>query len=408
MAEINKEFLDDLEKEFNSRYSSNKKIQTLVKNLRNSKATAEDAFEYAKEVGNLRKNVLHDCITDDVLNNEYLGYSNASTLFNDVLYKDYELINQYCKNAFTQVNKKAGINLNGISTEYDQNKTDGIIECAVKGPYETVRAETEEAVYTHAKCCYDTSVKRNVEFQGKSGLNPVIIRTAVGKTCKWCQSLAGTYNYLDDWDPYIYDNVYRRHSNCDCMVVYSPKKGKYQDVWSKSWADDKQYEEEKARRIEYSENKKNLDPVKLAKNKFSNHLDPVIVRSEKVESLKGYDDVFIHGDEIGFAYKDSDGNEHSISVKEFSDILIKYGKFENDKIRLCSCGTGAPNAIAAQKLADYTGKEVLAPSTTLWILPENNLGKCDMIVADEDEAFPDLPDYSKLGEWITFKPNRKG
>lgn len=245
MSDISKEFLEELNSEFAKRYSSSKKISSLVEKIKKGKATSQDAFDYAKEVGNLRKLVLHDYITDEVLNDGYLGYKNALTLFNDVLYENYELINQYCKNTFTQVNKNSGINLNGLSVDYDQDKTDGIVECAVKDRYTVTRDETEEAVVTNAKSYYDSSVRKNADFQYKSGLRPKIIRTAVGKTCKWCQSLAGTYDYgtLSEYD------VFRRHSNCDCIVVYQPSKGKYQDVWSKKIINNKEYQQTIKQRI---------------------------------------------------------------------------------------------------------------------------------------------------------------
>lgn len=260
MSDITREFLDALEEEFDKRYPSSKKIQSLVKRIKDEKATAEDAFEYAKEVGNLRKLVIHDLITDDVLNDGYLGYYNAKMLFDDVLYKDYELINQYCKNAFTQVNKRAGINLKGVSVEYDQKKTDGITECAVKDRYTVTRSETEEAVSTNAKGYYDSSVEKNARFQYDSGLSPKIIRTAVGKTCKWCQSLAKTYDYYEVSD--TGNPVFRRHANCDCLVVYSPRKGKYQDVHSKEWMGTRDYVNRVQKTIDFS-NVKNetLSPV---------------------------------------------------------------------------------------------------------------------------------------------------
>jgi len=253
MSDISREFLDELEKEFNQRYSASKKIQSLVRKLNSSKATSQDAFDYAKEVGNLRKLVLHDLITEDILNDGYLGYYNAKTLFDDVLFKNYELINKYCMNAFTQINKDAGINLKGVSVEYDQEKTDGVVECAVKGRYTETRDETEEAVVTNAKGYYDSSVRKNADTQYKAGLKPKIIRTAVGKTCKWCQSVAGTYDYREVSNKG--NDVFRRHANCDCLVVYQPSKGSYQDVHSKQWMDTKEYEEEKIKRIEYSKMK---------------------------------------------------------------------------------------------------------------------------------------------------------
>ena len=106
--------------------------------------------------------------------------------------------------------------------------------------------ETEEAIKTNAKSYYDKSVQNNARFQSKSGLRPTIIRTTSGKTCKWCQSLAGTYEY-DRVDK----DVFRRHANCDCLVVYSPKKGSYQNVYSKEWMNSAEYKEEKKKRIEF-------------------------------------------------------------------------------------------------------------------------------------------------------------
>ena len=250
MADITKEFLDELQNEFNKRYLNSKKINSLTKKLNEGNATAEDAFTFTKEVGNLRKLVLHDLITDDILTDECLGYYNALEIFTKALYDNYELINNYCKSAFTQVNKRAGINLKGVSVDYDQDKTDGIIECAVKGKYADTRAETEEAVATNAKSYCDTSVRKNASFLYKSGIMPIIIRKASGKTCKWCLSLEGTYNYSEVSN--TNNNVFRRHANCDCSVVYSPKKGKYQDVWNKDWKNTAEYIESTHKRIDYS------------------------------------------------------------------------------------------------------------------------------------------------------------
>lgn len=41
---------------------------------------------------------------------------------------------------------------------------------------------------------------------------PRVIRTTLGKTCKWCQSMAGTYTNPGP-------EVFRRHGGCDCRIV---------------------------------------------------------------------------------------------------------------------------------------------------------------------------------------------
>lgn len=46
----------------------------------------------------------------------------------------------------------------------------------------------------------------------QSGKYTRVIRSTVGETCKWCQSLAGTYTNPGP-------EVYRRHRDCDCSIV---------------------------------------------------------------------------------------------------------------------------------------------------------------------------------------------
>lgn len=249
---MDKEFLEELEKEFQKRYKSDKKIQALVKALESGNVTAEDAFEFSKQVGNLRKLILHEYITEEHLTMGYMQYTDAKALFDDVLYKNYELIDKYCKDAFTAVNKNAGVALKGVSASYSQEKTDGIIQKAKSELYETVRDEVEEAVSTNAKSYYDSSCRTNAKFQYESGLRPKLIRTAVGKTCKWCSEIAGTYDYYEVSD--TGNDVFRRHANCDCIVVYRPQKGRYQDVYTKQWT--KEEETKRLERIERSNNYK--------------------------------------------------------------------------------------------------------------------------------------------------------
>ena len=65
----------------------------------------------------------------------------------------------------------------------------------------------------------DEYVEQNAEFRAKAGLKAKIIRSTNGKCCKWCDQLAGTYNYPAPRE------VYQRHDNCDCTVTYVSEKG---------------------------------------------------------------------------------------------------------------------------------------------------------------------------------------
>lgn len=54
-----------------------------------------------------------------------------------------------------------------------------------------------------------------------------IVRTTDGKCCKWCTAIAGRYEYGNE--PH---DVYRRHDNCGCTVIYESGRQR-QDVWTK-------------------------------------------------------------------------------------------------------------------------------------------------------------------------------
>ena len=71
-------------------------------------------------------------------------------------------------------------------------------------------------------------IQENVEYRASAGLKETIIREELSNCCKWCHDLAGEYEY--GTEP---DDIYRRHDNCKCIVLFKSAKGKYQDVWSK-------------------------------------------------------------------------------------------------------------------------------------------------------------------------------
>lgn len=88
----------------------------------------------------------------------------------------------------------------------------------------------------------DDFVRTNADFHYKAGLYPRIIRSTDGKCCEWCSKLAGVYEYADVSGRG--NDVFRRHRNCGCIVVYDPADGtkQYQNVHSKGWMSEEQYQ----------------------------------------------------------------------------------------------------------------------------------------------------------------------
>ena len=123
----------------------------------------------------------------------------------------------------------------------------------------------------------DEFVETNAEFRAKAGLREKIIRSTNGKCCKWCDKLAGIYDYPAPKD------VYRRHDNCDCTVTYISEKGA-QDVHTKDMLKAKELKE----RIEKLSNTTAPIPNKLEDVKKEYFRSARSVK-EKVEIEEGVD-----------------------------------------------------------------------------------------------------------------------
>jgi filamentous hemagglutinin len=91
-----------------------------------------------------------------------------------------------------------------------------------------------------------------------------------------------------------------------------------------------------------------------------------------VKPQKGVFDLVVHGEASGFFVQTADGNWTKISTNNLSQYMKANG-YAGEPVRLISCGTGACNATAAQKLANQIGAPVTAPSDTVWIHPNGTL-----------------------------------
>lgn len=74
------------------------------------------------------------------------------------------------------------------------------VDQIVKGFYDSLLGAAQEEAFRNA-----VSLDKH----------PTITRTMVGETCSWCRNLAGTWPYEPNSD------IFRRHDNCDCLIVTS-------------------------------------------------------------------------------------------------------------------------------------------------------------------------------------------
>ena len=134
------------------------------------------------------------------------------------------------------LNQQAGLGLRPVEPEFDVSRAYDLAEKYVSyEKWNDARWTLEEPVENFMQSVPDDSIRRNADFQWRSGMSPKIIRRAEPGACKWCRALAGTYDYAQVRE--TGSDVYRRHENCRCVVEYDPGDGKRQDVNSKKWID---------------------------------------------------------------------------------------------------------------------------------------------------------------------------
>ncbi|MBR0455654.1 MAG: hypothetical protein IJJ01_03225 [Firmicutes bacterium] len=237
MTDIAPELLEVIEKSFEA------KVKGLEKNIAKGVKNYEEAYYYAIKVGEALAKSFMVNITSEVLPDGMMYYNIANRVVLPMLRAGYEISSAAAVQAQKSANKAAGIGIKPQEAEFDEEKAKGIIDRVSSEPFEDVSWILDEPVKTFSKNAVDDTLQKNVEFQGKSGLSPKIVRTASADACEWCQEVAGTYEY-----PNVPDDVYRRHANCNCIVEYVDG-GKIQNVHTKAIYTEAEREAEVQRRI---------------------------------------------------------------------------------------------------------------------------------------------------------------
>lgn len=232
MEDITPALLSQIKEAFEAAIKKNKKITVLYERIRDGTATYQEANEFAIEVGGSLAEVFKNNLNADLLPDGRMYYNIASRIIPETLRRNHELITEVSTKVQEDLNKRVGIGIKAIRPELNEDRIKGLVEKVSNAEdYNAVAWVLDEPIVNFSQSVVDDFIRENVEFQGAAGIQPKIIRTAVGKCCEWCQKLAGAYSY-----PNVPKDIYRRHERCRCTVTYDPGTGKKrQNVHTKSW-----------------------------------------------------------------------------------------------------------------------------------------------------------------------------
>lgn len=319
MNDIVPELLEKIQKQFQANLKNNQKIKSILLKQKRGMIDYTDSLEFAKEIGNILKDSLKENIDEELLPDGKMYYNIAQRILEPTIKNNFDIIADQCEKTQNILNKKAKIGLQSAKIDYNEEKTRSIIDYISNAESYSQREKSFlSAIVTNAKSIVDDSVKNNADLHYKTGLNPKIIRTARGKTCKWCQAVAGIYDYKDVKN--TGNDVFRRHANCDCTVIYDPGDGsKAQNVWNKK-IEYKPKQEEIEKRIEKSTKDEKMSQARQDLLKLNVKHNPVIdyriqpTEEKIIKDLSGGDLTKGSCSSLAFAYI---GNKSGYQVLDF-------------------------------------------------------------------------------------------
>lgn len=234
--DIASELLEKLQKEFKKAYESSGTVKRLLKLVESGNGTYTDANDYAIEVGELLAGVFGKNLSSEVLPDGRMYYNIAKRILEPLLKNNYELAADAAVQVQQALNEKAlETGLKAVTPKLNEDRINGIVDIVSgKEYFDDIAYMLREPVINFTQSAVDDTVRENVNFQGRAGLMPKVVRRVAGNCCDWCSRLAGTYTYPD-----VPRDVYRRHKYCRCTVEYDPGTGKRQNVWTKSWKEPK-------------------------------------------------------------------------------------------------------------------------------------------------------------------------
>lgn len=232
MEDISPGLLKQIRDDFIQQIESSPTIKVLHDAITSGSATYIQAEEYAYEVGSALAESFGKYLSSAVLPDGKMYFNIAQSVVRPLLEEDHSIIAEAAAQVQNALNKKAGIGIKAQAVPVNDDRISGIIDKVSDADvFDDVAWVLQEPVKNFSMNVVDETLRANVDFQGKAGLRPRIIRKATGKCCKWCSRLAGVYDYP------VEREVYQRHERCRCTVDYDPGTGKIQNVHTKQWTD---------------------------------------------------------------------------------------------------------------------------------------------------------------------------
>ena len=200
------------------------RIQALEKKLAEGTITMKEGAE----LNDLRAKAFGRALSGSVLGIDKGSREGACTA---LLREGCNYTDELAQAAQRAVLARQGLNLTPPTASFEEERARKIGHSLEDEtvPDETIERRARSATENMLNSQYDRNMKKGAETCSAAGLKTYIIRDSGSGCCKWCDEVSGKFVY--GTEP---KDVYRRHDNCTCTVVYESNRGR-QNVWSKQY-----------------------------------------------------------------------------------------------------------------------------------------------------------------------------
>lgn len=204
--------------------AANARIKSLEKKLAEGTLTMKEGAELT----DLRAQAFGTAFSGKVLDIAQGERENACT---ELLRERCDDTDEAAKAAQRGALSRQGLNLTPPTAPFEEDRARKIGHSLEDDtvPDETIQRRAKSATETMIRSQYDRNMKQGAKTCAEAGLKTYIIRDSASGCCKWCDEVAGKFAYGSEPK-----DVYRRHDNCTCTVVYESGRGR-QNVWSKQY-----------------------------------------------------------------------------------------------------------------------------------------------------------------------------
>lgn len=234
--DIGEKLLLRIQELFRKSVMDDENIRLFLDSVKAGKAVQQDCLRYAERLGEHLSRAFAEVLTAENLPNGTLYFNIANKTILPMLREAHIDINTQASAVQKAIDRALHIGLQPLSGSFPESRVRDLMYtmCKPDLPQQKKEAYLKEPIVNTCASFFDDFVRENADFRFRSGMSPVIIRTAAEGCCEWCSKLAGAYPY--EKVKSTGHGAFRRHENCRCVTTFEYGR-KSQNVWSKKqWA----------------------------------------------------------------------------------------------------------------------------------------------------------------------------